>query len=65
MALGHLILSCREKSSGILNGTPLPEAFKAALGAASANAESAVPAQFDALRGAELAASVTVDSYAL
>ena len=51
--------------SELLNGTPLPEAFKAALGAASANAESAVPAQFDAARGAELAASITVAVSAL
>ena len=51
--------------SELLNGTALPEAFQAALGAASANAESAIPAQFDAARGAELAGKIKVTAETL
>ena len=51
--------------SELLNGTTLAEAFKSALGAASSNAESVIPAQFDAARGAELAGKIKVTSEAL
>ena len=47
--------------SELLNGNDPVEAFRFALGAASANAESWVPAEFDPARGKELAAKVKVE----
>ena len=47
--------------SELLNGSDPVEAFRLALGAASANAESWVPAEFDPARGNELAAMVQVE----
>ena len=47
--------------SELLNGNDPVEAFRFALGAASANAETWIPAEFDPARGKELAAMVKVD----
>lgn len=47
--------------SELLNGGDFVESFKLALGCASANAESWVPAQFDPIRGNELAAKINVE----
>ena len=51
--------------SELLCGNGFVEAFKLALGAASANAESWIPAQFDSLRGRELAAEIDVEIHNL
>ena len=47
--------------SELLCGNDFVSAFRAALGGASANAESWVPAEFDAVRARELAAAVKVE----
>ena len=44
--------------SGLLEGINFVEAFKLALGAASANAETWIPASFDPARGRELAGKI-------
>ena len=51
--------------SELLCGNDFVSAFRAALGGASANAESWVPAEFDAVRARELAAAVRVESSSL
>ena len=47
--------------SELLCGNDFVSAFRAALGGASANAESWVPAEFDAVRARELAAAIRVE----
>lgn len=49
-------------SSELLCGNDFVSAFRAALGGASANAESYVPAEFDAGRARELAAAIKIES---
>lgn len=51
--------------SGIADGMNPAEAFRNALGCASANAESLLPGSFDPARAAELAAAVAVKESAL
>lgn len=46
--------------SELLNGSDFIESFKLALGCACANAESWIPAQFDLLRGRELAGKIDI-----
>ena len=47
--------------SELVNGTGWREAFKLALGAASANAETMTPAEFAAARGKELASGINME----
>ena len=63
-------IGCGDTASAVflsefINGTPVIPAFQLALGAASANAETWVPAQFAARRGRELAAAIHVETVAL
>lgn len=48
--------------SELLEGADFIEAFKSALGAASANVESWIPAEFDPLRGREIAAMIEINT---
>lgn len=63
-------IGCGDTASAVflsefINGTPVIPAFQLALGAASANAETWNPAQFNAGRGRELAAEIHVETVAL
>jgi fructose-1-phosphate kinase PfkB-like protein len=51
--------------SELLNGGDFVESFRVALGCASANAESWIPAQFDPARGGKLAAKINIEIHHL
>lgn len=60
-------IGCGDTASAVLlseliSGTGLFDAFRLALGAASANAETMTPAQFDTARAAELAAMIKMEN---